>query len=88
MKIKAVSECTGLSDRTIRYYIEEKLISPEYTKSYTGRRAFDFSPEDVEALKQISTLRSFDLTVEEIRSIQADPNTTPKIIFAAKKRLY
>ena len=30
MKIKSVCEQTGLTDRAIRYYIEEKLISPSF----------------------------------------------------------
>ncbi len=42
MKIKNVCEATELSDRTIRYYIEEELISPSYTENYLGRRTYDF----------------------------------------------
>lgn len=34
MKIKAVCEATGLTDRTVRYYIEEGLIAPFYTENY------------------------------------------------------
>lgn len=86
MRIKAVSECTGLSDRTIRYYIEEKLITPEYTENYAGRRSFEFSPEDVEALKQISVLRSFGFSVEEIRTIIQDPGATTKVISDVMER--
>ena len=50
MKIKAVCEQTGLTDRTIRYYIEEGLISPFYTENYLGRKNFDFSEADVAML--------------------------------------
>ena len=42
MKIKSVCELTGLTDRTIRYYIEEKLISPLYTENYLGRKTYNF----------------------------------------------
>ena len=42
MKIKTVCELTGLSDRTIRYYIEEKLISPSHTENYLGRKKYSF----------------------------------------------
>lgn len=38
MKIKAVSEITGLSDRTIRYYFEQHLIFPIYSENYLGRQ--------------------------------------------------
>ena len=36
MKIKAVCEQTGLTDRTIRYYIEEGLISPIFIQRTTS----------------------------------------------------
>ena len=34
MKIKQVCEATGLTDRAIRYYIEEGLVAPAYTENY------------------------------------------------------
>jgi len=43
MKIKAVCERTGLTDRTIRYYIEEGLLSPSFNENYIGRKSFDFT---------------------------------------------
>lgn len=42
MKIKAVCEETGLTDRAVRYYIDEGLIRPEFTENYIGRRSYDF----------------------------------------------
>ena len=42
MKMKAVSEITGLSDRTVRYYIEQDLIHPSYMENCFGRENFDF----------------------------------------------
>lgn len=69
MKIKAVCAITGLTDRTIRYYIEQKLIAPNYTENYLGRKTFDFSEKDINELKSIATLRKFDFTIEEIREI-------------------
>ena len=54
MKIKAVCEATGLTDRAVRYYIDEGLIEPDYTENYHGRRNYDFSDEDVRALKRIA----------------------------------
>ena len=39
MKIKQVCEQTGLTDRAIRYYIDEGLAAPAYTENYMGRRA-------------------------------------------------
>ena len=73
MKIKQVCELTGLTDRAIRYYIEEGLLSPAYTENYMGRRAYDFTEADVAALNHVATLRKFGFTVEEIRRILTDP---------------
>ena len=40
MKIKAVSEKTGLTKKTIRFYEKEGLIHPEKTY-YNGRAYWD-----------------------------------------------
>ena len=68
MKIKAVCEQTGLTDRTIRYYIEEGLISPFYTENYLGRKNFNFSEADVAMLKDIAILRKFGFSIAEIEA--------------------
>lgn len=87
MKMKAVSEITGLSDRTVRYYIEQDLIHPSYMENYFGRKNFDFSESDVETLKNISVLRKFDFTIDEIRKIIQDEKSSTAIIFDVKKRV-
>ncbi len=86
MKIKAVCDITGLTDRTIRYYIEEELISPTYSENYLGRKSFDFSQEDIDTLKSISTLRKFDFTIDEIRQIINDESSSTSIISNVKQR--
>lgn len=86
MKIKSVCELTGLSDRTIRYYVEEKLISPSYTENYLGRKSFDFSKADVDTLNDIAILRRFDFTVGEIRDIITDAENSKSIIPSVKNR--
>lgn len=73
MKIKQVCEQTGLTDRAIRYYIEEELLSPAYTENYLGRKSFTFSEEDVQCLRDIMVLRKFGFSIEEIRLIRQDP---------------
>jgi len=73
MRMKAVCEATGLTDRTVRYYIEEGLITPDYTESYTGRKTFDFCESDIHQLNDIAVLRKFGFTVAEIRDMLRDP---------------
>ena len=86
MKIKEICERTGLTDRTVRYYIEEGLISPFYTENYLGRKSFDFSEQDLERLKSISTLRAFGFTVEEIKRLLSEEGASQQIVDAVKKR--
>ena len=73
MKIKQVCEATGLTDRAIRYYIEEGLAAPAYTENYMGRRAYDFTEEDVAKLENLATLRKFGFSIEQIRVLLKDP---------------
>ncbi len=69
MKIKEVCEQTGLTDRTIRYYIECGLLSPSSKDSYTGRKNFDFVRGDVERLETIKLLRGAGFSVEQIKRL-------------------
>lgn len=73
MKIKAVCEATGLTDRTIRYYIEEELISPFYTENYLGRKTFDFSESDIRTLNDIAVLRKFGFSIADIQQMLLHP---------------
>ena len=73
MKIKAVCEATGLTDRAVRYYIEEGLIEPDFTENYLGRRNYEFDEEDVRALKRVAKLRSYDFSVAEIGCMIRSP---------------
>ncbi len=86
MKIKTVSEFTGLSDRAIRYYIEQGLILPSYSEDYLGRKAFDFSQEDISNLQNIAVLRKFDFSIEEIKEIILDSENSKAIIQNVKTR--
>lgn len=86
MKMKAVCEASGLTDRTVRYYIEEQLVFPAYTENYFGRKQFDFSQSDVQALKDIAVLRKFGFSISEIKDMMVYPQNIPSIVKALKKR--
>lgn len=86
MRMKAVCEATGLTDRAVRFYIEEGLISPDYTQSYTGRKTFDFSESDVRQLRDIAVLRKFEFTIDEIRTMLHDPEQIGPTVEALRER--
>ncbi|MDO5018471.1 MAG: MerR family transcriptional regulator [Lagierella massiliensis] len=68
MRVKEVSEITGLSDSTIRYYEKEKLLL-NVTRSKNGYRQYD--DEDVEVLQFIKKARNLGFRLEEIKEIIA-----------------
>lgn len=72
MKIKEVCERTGLTDRAIRYYIENGLVFPEKNENYAGRRNFSFSERDMELLMQIKVLRNAGFSIEQIKRLQTN----------------
>ena len=86
MKIKAVCDLTGLTARTVRVYIDEQLIAPRFTENYLGRRSFEFSQSDIAALQNIATLRKYGFSIDEIRNILLDSQTSIAIIENVKQR--
>lgn len=86
MKIKEVCVLTGLTERTIRYYEEEKLISPKTTES-NGRTYREYSSEDASQLKAIAELRKAGLSIEEIRTMMKTPKKIETIMSAYSQRL-
>ncbi len=86
MKIKTVCELTKLTDRTIRYYIEEELISPKYTENYMGRRTFDFTEQDVKVIQDIAVLRKYGFSINEIKTMFEAPESILEIIEKLKSR--
>lgn len=69
MKIKEVIAKTDLTDRAIRLYIENGLVSPSITENYSGRKNIEFSDDDLVTLQNIATLRKADFSIAEIKSI-------------------
>lgn len=86
MKIKEVCDRTGLSDRAVRFYMEEKLISPSYTENYLGRKTFNFSEQDVEDLNHIAILRKFGFSLGEIRQLKEEPGSSVRILPEIRSR--
>ena len=65
---------TGLSRRTVYYYIDQKMISP-VVDEHNGYH--DFSEADIQKLFIIRKLREAGLSLADIRAILHKPRTTP-----------
>jgi DNA-binding transcriptional MerR regulator len=66
--ITDVSEQTGLSARTVRYY-EELGLLPDVRRRASGRRVY--GDDELERLGFISRLKSLGLSLSEIRELNA-----------------
>lgn len=87
MKMKEVCAQTGLTERAVRFYVQEKLVVP-LAQRRGGRTWLDFSPNHVDRLKAISTLRKAGFTLEEIRSMSVDfSKNASGAAFALRQRL-
>ena len=65
MKTNELEKLLGTKKDTLRYYEKEELISP--SRDDNGYR--NYSYEDIRIIKNIIMLRSFDLSIEDIRRI-------------------
>ena len=70
MKMKEVLEQTDLTDRAVRLYVENGLVSPSCNENYAGRKNIEFSKEDVEALRNVATLRKAGFSINEIKILK------------------
>ncbi len=80
MRMKEICERTGLTDRAVRLYIENGLVFPEKTASYSGRESIRFSEEDAVILSRIATLRKAEFSIADIRAMTETPEEIPQIV--------
>ena len=80
MKMKDVIEKTDLTDRAIRLYMENGLISPACNENYAGRKNIEFSASDVEALKNVATLRKAGFSINEIKLLKQGASPCRKTV--------
>ena len=87
MKMKEVCARTGLTERAVRFYVQEGLVSPA-SQRRGGRTWLDFDEADVARLKAVAALRKAGFTLEEIRSMGTDfRQNAPAAAFALRRRL-
>ncbi|MBR4050822.1 MAG: MerR family transcriptional regulator [Clostridia bacterium] len=91
MKIKEVTQLTGLTDKAIRLYIENGLVSPSISEDYSGRRKIDFSQADADRLKNVAVLRKAGFSMNGIKQIisggEAAESTVKAFIEETKEQI-
>ena len=72
VRLKEISERTGVSKRNIHFYIKEGLLSPEVTQD---NGYYSFSESDCERLAIIRALREIGLPLTSVRAMLESPST-------------
>lgn len=86
MKIKEVSQRTGLTIKTIRFYEQRGLIAPKQQRS-NGRSYRDYQDSDVEQLQMVAVLRKCLFSIEQILTMEQHPELTPEIFTQYRQAL-
>jgi len=86
MKIKEVVKRTGLTERTVRFYVEQGLIDPEPTVR-NGRTYREYSERDVDELLTVADLRRLYFSIDEILEMKRHPENIPAVVEAYKKKV-
>lgn len=82
--VKEVSELTGISVRTLRWYDEIGLFKPTAT-SEAGYRFYD--DKALETLQQILFFREFDIPLKDIKAIFESPDFDREEVLRSQKKL-
>lgn len=67
MHINEVESITGLTKKSIRYYEEQELLSPNRNNNNDYR---EYSKSDIDTLKKIKFLRSLNVSISDIKKLQ------------------
>ena len=69
-----VAERTGIDKRTLKYYVERKIIIPS-KKSYQGKKGYWlYTEKDIIKIKQIALYRELGYSAQQIKYIINSPN--------------
>ena len=70
MTIQDVSRRSGLSEPTLRYYVEIGLIGPIARDASSGHRRYQ--AEDLDVLQALACMRALGVGIEDMRVYQAN----------------
>lgn len=86
MKMKEVMEKTGLTRKTVLFYEEQGLLTPQVTRM-NGREYREYDETHIELLRSIATLRKSGFSIDEIRRMQASNAAVQPIFMEYRQRL-
>ena len=86
MKMKEVCSLTGLTERTIRFYVEEGLLTPE-THNNNGRTYLNFTEDNISELETLAALRRARFSLSEIIMMKREPQRIPEIAGLMRSQL-
>lgn len=84
MQIKEITDLVGISVRTLHYYDEIGLLTPDETTD-SGYRVY--SQANLETLQQILFYRELDFSLKEIKEILNSPLFDRQKILEAQYRM-
>ncbi len=87
MRMKDICQRTGLTDRAVRLYIENGLLSPKREHRYSGRDSIFFDEEDLRTLEVVATLRRAEFSIADIKQMQDSPARIPDLLAQHRQRL-
>lgn len=85
-KMKEVCQRTGLTEKTIRYYVEQKLVQPKVEEGL-HYKSYAFDDNDIVQLKTIAVLRSAEFSVADIHKMLEDSNSIPYLVAEKEEKL-
>ncbi len=78
-RMKEACTRTGLTERTIRFYIEKGLLNPQQ-EEMNGRVLTFFGEEDLARLEEVSLLRKAGFSIDSIATMTKYPQTVDDIL--------
>ncbi len=78
-RMKDACTRTGLTERTIRFYIEKGLLTPQQ-EEMNGRTLTFFGEEDLQRLEEVSVLRKAGFSIDSIVTMTKYPQTIDDIL--------
>lgn len=85
MPIKKFSELTGVSVRTLHYYDEIGLLTPEYVDEHNGYRYY--GEQSLQRISEILFYRELDFSLKAVSQILSLPNYDRKAALQGQKEL-